>query len=318
MFEQILTTALTELEAGRRVTLVSVASAQGSTPRSIGAVMLVGESGQLDGTIGGGNLEFHCAKTALDAEAPLQRFSLDNSKAATLGMVCGGNTNVLFTHLTDPAPLRQALDSLKGDEPHWLLLPLNGDQPVTCSASEQPDLPDHPGLVEWSGCKALALRLTDPGRVYIMGGGHVSLALSHILDILEIPYVVVDDREEFCNPERYPNAVATFVSPFTRLDEIFTGSLSVRFNDCFCIMTRGHAADADATRFALNTPVGYIGVVGSAKKREHVFNSLRAEGFTDVEKRITTPIGLPILAQTPAEIGISIAAQLIQWRAEHQ
>ena len=318
MFEQILTAALTELDAGRRVTMVSVASAHGSTPRAIGAVMLVGETGQLDGTIGGGNLEYQCGLKALEAAPGMQHFDLSNSKAATLGMVCGGNTDVLFTPLTDPAPFRQALAALKEKEAHWLLLPLSGDQPITVSASQAPELPDHPGLVDYECGKVLALRLTDPGRVYIMGGGHISLALSHILDMLEIPYLVVDDREEFSNPERYPNAVLACVQDLTKMDEVFSGSLAPRKNDCICIMTRGHAGDADATRFALRSEAGYIGVVGSAKKKAHVFGKLKEEGFTNVEERITTPIGLSIKAQTPAEIGISIAAQLILWRAENQ
>lgn len=80
-------------------------------------------------------------------------------------------------------------------------------------------------------------------------------------------------------------------------------------------MTRGHEGDAQALRFALGSPASYIGVMGSRKKRETVFSRLEAEGFSEVRKRVTTPIGLDIGAQTPAEIAVSVAAQLIAWRA---
>ena len=80
-------------------------------------------------------------------------------------------------------------------------------------------------------------------------------------------------------------------------------------------MTRGHSGDEAALRFALSTKASYIGLMGSRKKREAIFSRLEQDGFPDVRNRVTTPIGLDIKAQTPAEIAVSVAAQLIAWRA---
>ena len=88
--------------------------------------------------------------------------------------------------------------------------------------------------------------------------------------------------------------------------------------DAFCIMTRGHEGDTEAVRFALGTPASYIGVMGSRRKRESMFARLAEEGFANARRRVVTPIGLDIAAQTPAEIAVSVAAQLVAWRAAKQ
>ena len=80
-------------------------------------------------------------------------------------------------------------------------------------------------------------------------------------------------------------------------------------------MTRGHDGDAAAVRFALGTPASYIGLMGSRRKRETLFQQLAREGVPDARRRIVTPVGLAIGAQTPYEIAVSVAAQLIAWRA---
>lgn len=315
MFEQLLTTALREMQAGHPVALVSVARAAGSTPRKEGAMLLAGTQGLLYGTIGGGVLEHHCLSLA--AAQPtlgrLMRFELDNRKAGSLGMVCGGSTEVLFTPLTDPAPLRAALAALHERKPVWLCLPLDGSAP--CIAQDD-TLPTRPTVLSLRGKDALCAPLSDAGRVYVIGGGHVSHELCALLHRLDFRHIVVDDRAEFCSPARFPHAEHTLTTPLDALASALTSALSPTEADAFCIMTRGHACDADAVRFALSTPASYIGLMGSRRKRETLFAALEREGFADTaRRRVVTPIGLEIHAQTPAEIAVSIAAQLIAWRA---
>lgn len=315
MFEQLLTTALHEIEANKPVVLVSVAHATGSTPRKEGAMMLAGAQGLLYGTIGGGLLEHHCLDlaTAQPTLGHLMRFELDNRKAGSLGMICGGSAEVLFTPLSDPAPLREALASLQDRKTAWLCLPLDGSAPTV---AQDGLFPPHPSVISLDGKDALCLPLSDAGRVFVIGGGHVSHELCALLHRLDFRHIVVDDREEFCSPVRFPHAEYTLVSPLSHLASVLTGALSPTDADAFCIMTRGHECDADAVRFALSTPASYIGLMGSRRKRETLFSSLAQEDFSgDVRQRITTPIGLSIRAQTPAEIAVSIAAQLIAWRA---
>lgn len=315
MFAQLLTTALHELDAGRPAVLVTVARSTGSTPRKAGAMLLAGTDGLLSGTIGGGLLEHRCL--ALAAAQPtrgqLEHFELDNRKAGSLGMICGGATDVLFTPLTDTAPLRAALAALQAQQSAWLCLPLDGAAPTVV---QDDTLPTRPSILPLSAGDALCVPLRDAGRVFVIGGGHVAHELCALLHRLDFRHIVVDDRDEFCSPARFPYAEHTLVAPLSSLNTHLTEQLHPTDADAFCIMTRGHACDEDAVRFALSTPAGYIGLMGSRRKRETLFAALARDGFPDsMRQRITTPIGLDIGAQTPAEIAVSVAAQLIAWRA---
>lgn len=310
--EQILRSAIQELEQGRAVVLAVIAGSQGSTPRRMGAAMLVGKSGVLAGTIGGGELEYWCTQTAFQPEHNLMEFSLDNQQAAGLGMVCGGSVQVLFVPLEDRALLAHALTLTQELEPGWLLLPLAGGAPRL----ETGGLPVYAQRVYRNGEEMLSLPLSDPGKVFIMGAGHVALELSKLLDVLGYPYVIADDREEFASSARYPGARKVLAGEFDQLDTLLTGNLAPGPMDCVCIMTRGHLKDMDALRFALRTPAGYIGLMGSRRKRERIFAQLAEEGFADASSRITTPIGVPLGGQAPAEVAVSIAAQLVQHRSK--
>lgn len=310
--EQILKCALAELDQGRPVVLAAIVASQGSTPRRTGAAMLVGRSGVLAGTIGGGELEHWCTQVAFSPEKHVMAFSLDNQNAAGLGMVCGGNVQVLFVPLTDQKVLQEALSRAEHLEPGWLLLPLSGAEPVLALE----DLPPHGGLVNWAGEEHLSLPLTQPGKIFLMGGGHVSYELSKMLDVLGYSYVVVDDREEFANSSRYPGAGKVAAVEFDQLPSVLTGNLAPGPMDCICIMTRGHLKDMEALQYALTTPAGYIGLMGSRKKRDRIFAQLEEMGFADAPQRIVTPIGIPLGGQTPAEVAVSIAAQLVQHRCQ--
>ena len=314
MIDQLLQTALDEIQAGHPVMLVSVVRSTGSTPRAAGAFMLAGTNGLLCGTVGGGLLEHRCLEIAAAQPAVPRRetFVLDNRQAGSLGMVCGGTSEMLFTPLDDPAPLEAALDALHAHVPAWLCLPLNGAVPLV---SQNDTLPARPAVATLQGQEVLAVRLADAGRIFVLGGGHVSLELAALLHRLDFRHIVIDDRPAFCSPDRFPYAEHTLVAPFPALGDVLTDSLSPTAADAFCIMTRGHEGDTDAVRFALGTPASYIGVMGSRRKREAMFARLAEDGFTDARRRIVTPIGLDIGAQTPAEIAVSVAAQLITWRA---
>ena len=313
MIEQLLQTALDEIQANHPVMLISVVRSTGSTPRAAGALLLAGPDGLLYGTIGGGLLEHRCLELAAVRPTMPHRetFVLDNRQAGSLGMVCGGTSEVLFTPLDDPAPLEAALDALHAHVPAWLCLPLDGAAPLLSLDT----LPARPAVATLQGQEVLAVRLADAGRIFVLGGGHVSLELAALLHRLDFRHIVIDDRPAFCSPDRFPYAEHTLVAPFPALGDVLTDILSPTAADAFCIMTRGHEGDTDAVRFALGTPASYIGVMGSRRKREAMFARLAEDGFTDARRRIVTPIGLDIGAQTPAEIAVSVAAQLITWRA---
>ena len=157
-------------------------------------------------------------------------------------------------------------------------------------------------------------RLLPPVRVYIFGGGHVSQALVPVLKAVDFRCVVLEDREDFCRSELFPGAEEIRLIH----NDDPTAYREITAEDYVVVMTRGHKDDLAVQAQALKTPARYIGVIGSRRKTVAVFAKLREMGYTDNDlARITTPIGLDIKAETPAEIAVSVAAQLILIRAEN-
>ncbi len=154
--------------------------------------------------------------------------------------------------------------------------------------------------------------LVSPGVVYLIGAGHVALATAHLASFAGFDVVVMDDRSEYANQDRFPAAQKVLVLPS------FDGCLrDLSSNDYVVIVTRGHIYDRDVLAQALRTKAGYIGMIGSRKKRNVIYDSLREDGFSDLDlKRVHSPIGLSIGAETPNEIALSIVAELVKARSE--
>ena len=149
-------------------------------------------------------------------------------------------------------------------------------------------------------------------RLILCGGGHVSLELAHVAARLEFEIIVIDDRSEFANAGRFPMAHQVLCMPFDQALD----SLGSRDSDYFAILTRGHAFDKDCLAHVLGGRYAYVGMIGSRTKVAAVYQALRAEGISqETLDKVHSPIGLPIGGQTPAEIAVSIAAQLIQVRS---
>lgn len=166
-----------------------------------------------------------------------------------------------------------------------------------------------PGQSEVQGCRLFAERLVQEPELVICGGGHISQELALLADYLEYPYVVLDDREEFCNRERFPHAVECICGSFA--DGLTKHSFSG--NAYYIIVTRGHRADMECLELILKLPYGYIGMIGSRGKVAKTMDALEAKGFSkELLAEVHAPIGLKIGGQTPKEIAVSIVAQLIQ------
>ncbi len=150
----------------------------------------------------------------------------------------------------------------------------------------------------------------DP-RLVILGAGHVGKALSTIARFCGFEVTAADDRQEFANAENIRDAYAVVVS---ELSQVFS-TVPVDRSTSIVIATRGHTHDLDALKAALMTEAGYIGLVGSRRKKTIFVRMLREAGFTesDIERTII-PAGLPIGSVTPEEIAVSIMAQIVQRR----
>lgn len=155
-------------------------------------------------------------------------------------------------------------------------------------------------------------RLFPAGRVYIFGGGHVSQALVPALTAVEFRCVVLEDRAELCRSELFPGAEEVLLIDNSRVADF----VELTQEDWVVIMTRGHKDDLLIQSQVMKAPARYIGVIGSRQKTAAVTAKLREMGFSDADfERVWAPIGLPIRSETPAEIAVSIAAQLILERA---
>jgi len=328
----ILSNLLSLLNSGETFTLATILRHVGSTPRSVGTRMVVLPDGSILGTIGGGKLEAQVIQEALrvmngDAFS-IKDYHFTGKDAASMDMICGGAVNVLVEPIRpgkDPIDWILAWSEiLNGGQRGWLITKAGPD-----GVTHQVVRPDDPagnlpgslvdleavheatGVAEF-GQVVMVERISPGGRALIFGGGHVSRALAEVLSLTGFPIVVVDDREEFANAERFPSAKILAVSP---IENAFD-TLVPEIDDSIVIVTRGHLQDEQVLEAALRTPAGYIGMIGSRRKRELIYQSLRAKGVgEEALGRIYSPIGLPIGAETPEEIAVSIAAEIIQARS---
>jgi len=332
----VLDRLIRSLEQGKPAILAAIVRSSGSAPRTSGARMLILEDGELAGSVGGGALEGACQTKAAEmfasgaSFAELQ-FVLHPTSAAEAGMVCGGDVDVLL-HRVEPRSQelfrRLRSEFCRGLRPTLLtFLPKDGKGPRLVHLSPVDGGDVSPAIREELLRKGKKTRipfqmqsdagdiyvepLVHPGTVWLIGAGHVALATAKIADFTGFEVVVMDDRAEFASRERYPMAREV------RVVESFENCLDeMGIDDYVVIVTRGHLHDRDVLAQALKTEAGYVGMIGSRSKREAVYASLRKEGFSDADlARVHNPIGLPIGADTPEEIAISIVGELIQVRA---
>lgn len=331
----VLDKLISSLELGQPAVLCAIVRNFGSAPRTSGARMVILADGSIAGSVGGGALEGKCQAHARQlfcgpaAFAELD-FQLTASSAAEEGMACGGSASVLLVRV-EPAMLqfmrRLQNDYLNGRRPMLLTFLPKGDEPPRLHLLNQGDGEDIPAelrmeitrkgrrapfLLDYQGREIFVEPLVHPGTVHLAGAGHIAVAVAHFAGCVGFDVVVMDDRAEFANRERYPAAKAIHVlSAFSACLE------HLGQDDYVVIVTRGHLHDRDVLAQALGTKAGYIGMIGSRRKRGAVYESLREEGFTDADlARVHCPIGLAIDADTPEEIALSIVAEMVQVRAK--
>ena len=324
---EMLQTMKTHLEQGNDLVLVTVIASSGATPRGAGARMLIGKSGRICGTIGGGAVEYRAekiAQTVLESKRSYGHdFTLTKDDVQNLGMICGGACDVFFHYI--PAHDRTAIAMAEEAEARfaegsdlWLIsdIAAGGTLSLTdrTNTALSGHLTRHPHRLKDAGNDLYIEQINCSGRVYIFGGGHVAQALVPVLAYVGFRCVVIDDREAFTEKALFPGAEKVILGDFSRISDYCT----IGGEDYVCVMTRGHAYDTVVQAQVLKCRPTYCGVIGSKFKAAGVRKTLQEEyGLADEElDLVTTPIGLNIKGETPAEIAISIAAQMILHRAE--
>ncbi|MBP3673938.1 MAG: XdhC family protein [Oscillospiraceae bacterium] len=152
-------------------------------------------------------------------------------------------------------------------------------------------------------------------RLILLGGGHIAQPLCSMASMLDFAVTVVDDRITFANSERFPEAAQVICNSFANA----IADLKIRATDYVCVITRGHRWDGECLRQILaGTLPTYLGMIGSKRRVAGLLDLLAGEGFSaDDLARIHAPIGLKINAQTPAEIAVSICAEMIAHRRKY-
>lgn len=300
--------------------------------------MAVFADGSTTGTVGGGAVEFESiqlAKQALLEQTTFTHgFNLSPNQTADIGMICGGQVVVYFQFFAggDPAAIGlfseiAALFSARKNT--WLVTQISdgGVRQMGIYSREEGLRFMGRDTDEWDILPLVRPRamlkkgeptyyvepLTTAGYAYIFGGGHVAQELVPVLSRVGFAPIVFEDRPDFARKELFSEASETIVGSFTDIG----ASVSITPDDYIIIMTRGHQADFEVLRQALLTPATYVGVIGSRSKIATTNRRLVEAGIPEAElSRIHAPIGLPILGETPAEIAISITAELILHRAK--
>jgi len=332
----ILKTLVRWLDAGVPVASAVIAANEGSTPRAAGTWMIVREDGEMLGTVGGGLVEAEVLRAAsgvFGQSVPrLMDFDLTGELAAKADMVCGGRLRVLLERIDpvrDASLFRELLDRAGRGERCLLVTPMDaGPRSLLASRGQLLGEPLPGSLLEEvlgvaesirsprpfsaEGRSWLVIPWSGPSPLYIAGAGHVARFTARVAAMAGFAVTVMDDRPEFANADRFPEACAILVKDLRSCLE----GLPVGPDASVVILTRGHVHDAEVLAQALRTRAGYIGMIGSRRKRDSVYRWLGEKGFTDADfARVRCPIGLDIGAETPEEIAVCIVAELIQARA---
>lgn len=341
---EILHEALSLLENGEPFALITLVAQQGSTPRAAGAQMLVRRDGSIAGTIGGGLLEATMMREAAQAIAAgrshVSAVALTGESVSGPTMICGGNAAVLVAFVPPGAAdlralLGAAAQARTDERAAWLCtffaaepgptevsycLLQDAAEPVGELPCAPPELRALAGKIAVHGSaelpdgRSVSVEALLPSTTAVLcGAGHVAQALAPAAAAVGFDVVVLDDRPEFATSERFP--AASRVVLLETFDQTFA-RLKVTPRSFIVIVTRGHAHDFSVLEQALRTEAGYIGLMGSAAKREKIFRALTADGFSAADlDRVFSPIGIAIAAETPAELAVSITAELIRVRA---
>jgi xanthine dehydrogenase accessory factor len=341
---EILNNVLDALEGGEGFALVTLIGERGSTPRAAGAQMLVRTDGSIAGTIGGGLLEAtmmgQAREVIVQRRSRVTSMALSGRSIEAEEMICGGQAHVLIAYVSGGDPLLSAVcrglaDAVSDRRRVWMFTVLARSRADTyvsyCLLGEAGDTigesPCEPAelrkLVGRIGVHSVAalddgrevhMESVDPPTLAVIcGAGHVSQALAPIAESAGFQAVVLDDRPEFASRERFPQAARVVVLP--SFEDVFS---EVELDErCYVIIvTRGHKHDYSVLAQALRSRAGYIGLMASKSKFRRVREALEEQGFSPDEiARVHSPVGLAIGAETPAELAVSIVAEMIQVRA---
>ena len=308
-------------EAGCDVALAQVTKTWGSSPRVPGSVMAVSDRGGIAGSVSGGCIESSVIQTALDClegsqQASLERFHASTARAQEVGLSCGGNIEVLVSPDAAAAEGRVGLRAFAaaGCEGWRAVVPRDAEERLgrdaiaeaarsVCACAPTQDA----GLVQTGGGAFFFARANPQPQLVCVGSVHISIHLTRMAKMLGYRTVVVDPRGAFATEERFP-----FVDELVHAwpQEAFK-TLRLTASTALCALTHDPKIDVPALAAALDSPAFYIGSLGRYTTQLSRYRQLVCEGYGDEAiGRVYGPIGLDLKGREPAEIALSVMAEI--------
>jgi len=336
---EILGIAVATLEGGQPVALVTVVSVVGSTPGKVGYKMLVCDEGRRTfGTVGGGLIEARMIEEASrmlgEPRCRLFHFDLGGTPDAEEG-ICGGSIDLLVEAFDSTAtPLfAELLEAAKRDENAAIVSIIAGDglprkllvkdverveaaegklSQELVTILKQAAASDETGVRVSAGpMDAFIEPLTLRPSLVLFGAGHVASHIARFAKSVHFRVTVCDDREEYANAERFPDAEEIVIEDFSHVFD----RLRIDERSYLVIVTHGHRHDEIVLEWAVRTDARYIGMIGSRRKTATLLENLRAKGLPKERlDRVYSPIGIAIGAVTAEEIALSIVCELVKVR----
>ena len=292
--------------SGHGLAVAFVIETWGSSPRQIGSIMLIRDDMEIAGSVSGGCVEGIVIDTAmgliLSGDSKCLNFSVANESAWEVGLSCGGEITILVMAVSSksfpPQLLTSVAKSIERREPISLYLPISGAR-----AREAENISKTSSLHGEEFCFVQTAR----PQLIIIGAVHISQHLSEIAAQIGFRVVVIDPRTTFATRTRFPNTELVFDWP-----DIALPKMALDSETAFVALTHDPKIDDVALHKVLREPLFYTACLGSRRTHSARLDRLASAGFdTNVISKIRGPAGLDIGAKTPAEIAVSISAELI-------
>lgn len=307
--------ALSWFQAGQPVALATVLSTWGSAPRPVGAQLVVAADGRMMGSVSGGCVEGAVVAEALEAmqdgQPRVLRFGVSDGDAFAVGLACGGEISVLVEPVgpapgLSPALLAELVAARAAHQPICLQTAVPGGQ----HRLHRTGLPEFfaSGQSGWLSEGQFITVHNPPSRMVIIGAVHIAQALAPMAQLAGFGVTIIDPRAAFGSPERFPgqHLVADWPDAALAAHGLDAGVAVV-------CLTHDPKLDDPALIPALASPAFYVGALGSKRTHEKRVERLLAAGVTPAQMaRLHAPIGLDLGSRSPAEIAVSILAQVIE------
>ncbi len=307
--DDILTPMCVWLKEKRKVALATVISTWGSAPRPVGGQMAIDSNGEIIGSVSGGCIEGSVINEGInsinDGKLRIKDYGISNDMAWEVGLACGGELKILIQPLNlEDEMIYSIVENIKNREPTKLIINcLTGSRHIDNSMINQ--------VSTYDKTKEEFIHVIDPKpRLFIVGAVHIAQALISLAKIADFEIILIDPRDHFATEDRFPNCKIINEWPDTALSNFI-------FDEATHLVTLTHDPKIDdpALIYALKKDMGYIGSLGSKKTHNKRCERLIDIGFCQSDlSKIHGPIGLNIKAKTPAEIAVSIMAEIINFR----